>query len=93
MTTALGVIILVVIICLIGAGRANRRGQPMDISPFTASLISGQNEPSYKPTGITAVTPSGTRVYVRCPHTGHRTPELAVACGQREKARIERTGR
>jgi hypothetical protein len=68
--------------------------QPMDISPATASLLSGTNEPSYKPRGITAVTPSGIRVSVRCPHrSGHRSPDLAVACGQREKDRIERTGR
>jgi len=68
--------------------------QPMDISPFTASLLSGQREQGYKPRGITAVTPSGIRVTVRCPHrSGHRSPDLAVACGQREKARIERIGR
>jgi hypothetical protein len=68
--------------------------QPMDISPNTASLLSGQSEPSYKPTAITAVTPSGIRVTVRCPHrSGHRSPDLAVACAEREKARIERTGR
>jgi hypothetical protein len=68
--------------------------QPMDISPGTASLLSGQSERGYKPRGITAITPSGIRVTVRCPHrSGHRSPDLAVACAEREKARIERTGR
>lgn len=68
--------------------------QPMDISPGTVSLLTGQSERGYKPRGITAITPSGIRVTVRCPHrSGHRSPDLAVACAEREKARIERTGR
>ena len=68
--------------------------QPMDISPFTAGVLGMGDTGSYKPRGVTAITPSGIRVTVRCPHrNGHRTPDLAVACGQREKDRIERTGR
>jgi hypothetical protein len=68
--------------------------QPMDVSPFTASLLSGQSERSYYPRGITATTPSGVRVSVRCPHrSGHRSPDLAIQCGEREKARIETHGR
>ena len=68
--------------------------QPMDISPFTAGVLGMGDTGSYKPTGVSAITPSGIRVRVRCPHrAGHRTPDLAVQCGQREKERIERTGR
>jgi hypothetical protein len=68
--------------------------QPMDGSPFLAGVISGNNERSYYPRGMTAPTPSGVTVTVRCPHrAGHRSPDLAVACGRREKARIETTGR
>jgi hypothetical protein len=68
--------------------------QPADISPFTAGLLGDSAARSYYPRGITAVTPHGTRTRVRCPHkTGHRTPELAVSCGHREKARIETLGR
>jgi hypothetical protein len=56
--------------------------QPMDFPPLSGS--------SYKPTGVTAVTQTGIRVRVSCPHRGgHKTPELAVACGEREKNRIE----
>lgn len=65
-----------------------------DISPFTASLLGANGERSYFPGGVTAMTPGGIKVQVRCPHlTGHRSPELAVACAGREKERIELTGR
>jgi hypothetical protein len=59
--------------------------------PFTASVTSNGR---YKPRSVTATTPSGVKVTVRCPHrNGHPSPDLAVKCGQAQKARIERTGR
>lgn len=68
--------------------------EPADISPFTVALFSGRRERAYRPAGVYAVTPGGVRVHVRCPHvTGHRSPGLAVQCGEREKARIETYGR
>jgi hypothetical protein len=93
-----------IVVALIGMAVEKRRKklglpprqprQPMDISPFTASLLSGTNERAYKPRPVTATTPSGIRVTVRCPHrNGHRSPDLVVKCAQAEKARIERTGR
>ena len=68
--------------------------EPADISPATSALLGLDAGRGYKPRGITATTPAGIRVTVRCPHrSGHRSPALAVACGEREKERIERTGR
>jgi hypothetical protein len=96
---AVGLVVLAVAFLGIGILRERHRKahpdrEPADISPFTASLWSGQREQGYKPAGIYAVTPGGIRVRVSCPHRfGHRSPGLAVACGEQVKARIEKTGR
>ena len=53
----------------------------MDISPFTAGVFGMGDTGSYKPTGVTAFTPSESACG-RCALTrGHRTPDLAVQCG------------
>jgi hypothetical protein len=75
------------------AGMANERWRKRHGLPPRQPRPPRRN---YYPTGMYAHTPSGIRVKVRChcpAGTRHRTPDEAVRCGLREKARIERVGR
>jgi hypothetical protein len=64
-----------------------------DMSPFTASLLSGQNVQAYT-APVRAVTPGGIPVrYRRCCDRGHQSPAQAVAHAAAVKRRIETTGR
>jgi hypothetical protein len=59
-------------------GKRPPREPRADISPFTASLISGETSPAYT-APVQAVTPGGIRVrQARCCARGHVSPALAV---------------
>lgn len=74
----------IVVILVIAMVRDQRRGVP-------PPSVWAQR---YRPARVAARTPSGITVAVSCPHlSGHRTPDAAVACAQRVKARIEAYGR
>ena len=94
-----GVGILFGLALLIGAIRAIAKGvgnsgnrkrrlppEPMtDMSPFTASLLSGRNVPAYT-AKVTAVTPAGITVrQSRCCARGHQSPAQAVAHANRSR--------
>jgi hypothetical protein len=67
--------------------------EPMDISPGTAALLSGQGQQACT-AAVNAVTPAGIRVRQRrCCARGHRSPGLAVQHADAIKRRIETTGR
>ena len=75
-----------------GTGRTRLPREPVDASPFTAALLSGQSQPAYT-SRYRAVTPRGVLVSGKCCYRGHRSPGLAVAHAQAVSARIARTGR
>ena len=64
-----------------------------DFPPALYELASGQRRARYH-APVRATTPGGISVRVpRCCPYGHQSPAQAVACAQRVKNRIERTGR
>lgn len=74
-------------------GKRPPREPRTDFPPAFYDLLSGTNHDVYT-APVWAVTPSGIRVNRRrCCQSGHQSPAQAVACAERVKQRIARTGR